>query len=247
MLLAACWAGGDRAVASHRAAAALWRLPGGDDGVIEVTCPRWRRSRHDGLVVHESTRLDEVDVTEVDRIPCTSLERTIFDMCGTGGAALADLLLDSALRRRLTTLPRLIATRDRLAKRGRRGAAGFRSAVDSRDPSMAPAESEPERMLARFLVKNGLPTPVHQFVVRDRDHCFVARVDLAYPDAGVVIEYDSAEYHVGKVALERDSARRNAMVSLGIFVVTATSADLRDRARALSAQIEPLLRQGTRP
>jgi very-short-patch-repair endonuclease len=102
-------------------------------------------------------------------------------------------------------------------------------------------------MLARFLVKNGMPTPVHQYVVWDRDHHFVARVDLAYPDAGVIIEYDSAEYHVGKVALERDSARRNAMVSLGINVVTATSADLRDRARRLSSQILPLLREQTGP
>jgi hypothetical protein len=240
-LLAACWAGGTRTVASHRSAAALWGLPGGGEHVIEVTCPRWRRARHDGLIVHESTRLESIDVSEVDRIPCTSIERTIFDMCGTGGSGLADLLLDSALRRRLTTVRKLASTRDRLAKRGRRGAAQFRAAVERRDPSEAILESEPERMLARYLVTNGLPAPVHQHVVTDAAGRFVARVDLAYPEAGVMIEYDSAAHHLGKIALERDSIRRNAMTSLRLRVVTATAADLRDRAQRLSKQISALL------
>jgi very-short-patch-repair endonuclease len=208
----------------------------------EITCPRWRRARHEGLIVHESTRLDTIDVTVVDRIPCTSIERTIFDMCGAGGSGLADLLIDNALRSRLTTVRRLVATRDRLAKRGRRGAANFRGAVDRRDPSAGLPESEPERMLARYLVANGLPAPVHQHVVRDSAGRFVARVDLAYPEAGVMIEYDSAAHHLGKIALERDSIRRNAMTSLGLRVVTATGADIRDRARRLTVQLKLLLR-----
>lgn len=240
-LLAACWAGGSRSVASHHSAAALWALPGADRDLAEITCPRWRRARHDGLIVHESLVLDPIDTTTVDAIPCTSIERTIFDMCGVGGDALADLLMDSALRRRLTTIPRLVAARDRLAKRGRRGAARFRKAVESRDPASALPESEPERMLARYLVTNGLPAPVHQYVVRDGKHRFVARVDLAYPDCGVVIEYDSAAHHTGKVALERDSSRRNAMTSLGLKLVIATAADIRDRGRRISTQVGRLL------
>ena len=194
--------------------------------------------------MHETLALGAADITIVDHIPCTSIERTLFDMCGTGGSGLADLLIDSALRRRLTTIERLLATRDRLAKRGRRGGANFRSAMDRRDPSAALPESEPERMLARYLVANGLPAPVHQHVVRNRRNLFVARVDLAYPEAGVMIEYDSAAHHLGKIALERDSIRRNAMTSLGLRVVTATAADLRDRARQLTIQLKPLL-QGT--
>lgn len=242
-LLAACWAGGTRAVASHRSAAALWGLPGGKER-LEITCPRWRRARHDGLIVHESTRLEPVDVAAIDRIPCTSVERTIFDMCGAGGPGLADLLFDNALRRDLTTIDRLVATRDRLAKRGRKGGAQFRQALERHDPTAALPESEPERMLARYLVESGLPAPVHQHVVRDQANRFVARVDLAYPDHGIVIEFDSAAHHTGKIALERDSTRRNAMTSLGLMVITATAADLRDRARRLTKQVRPLLHTG---
>jgi hypothetical protein len=52
-LLAAVWAGGPRAVASHRSAAALWELPGARRDLVEITCPRWLRGKEPGLVVHE--------------------------------------------------------------------------------------------------------------------------------------------------------------------------------------------------
>src|SRR3954471_10939006 len=39
-LLVACWAGGTRAVVSHRSAAALRRWPGGDKTLQEISCPR---------------------------------------------------------------------------------------------------------------------------------------------------------------------------------------------------------------
>jgi len=57
-VLAACWAGGFRALASHRSAAALWGLPGSRSDLVEITCPRWRRARHDRLVVHETNVID---------------------------------------------------------------------------------------------------------------------------------------------------------------------------------------------
>ncbi len=55
----------------------------------------------------------------------------------------------------------------------------------------------------------------------------VARVDFAYPELRIAIEYDSYEHHTGKVALVRDSARRNAVVALGWAPIAATDADLR--------------------
>ena len=68
-LLAACCAGGTRAVASHRSAAALWGLAGGRRDILEITCPRWRRARHGGLIVHEATMLPTCDLTTIDSIP----------------------------------------------------------------------------------------------------------------------------------------------------------------------------------
>jgi len=239
-LIAATWAGGDRAVASHRSAAALWRLPGGRTDVLELTCPRWRRARHDGLVVHESNRIDATEIALVDGIRTTSVERTIFDLCACAGPVTVDLAIDAALRRELTCIGSLLAAHDRLATKGRRGGRRFRDALASR--TLGPLhESAPERLVARALVAAGLPEPAAQHVVSDDDGRFVARVDLAYTDQRIAIEYDSFEHHTGKVALVRDSARRNALSAAGWTVLSATAVDVRTGCRALAGDLRRLL------
>src|SRR5690349_8611282 len=56
-ILADCWSVRGLAVASHRTAAALWNVPGGREGFVEITCDRWRRSRRPNLIVHETLSL----------------------------------------------------------------------------------------------------------------------------------------------------------------------------------------------
>src|SRR3954447_25592777 len=159
-ILTACWAGGDRALASHRSAAALWDLPGGTRAYAEILAPRWRRTRTPALVVHESKLLTSDDVDAVDAIPVTTIERTIFDLARRNTYSGVDILVDSALRRRLTTLCRLTAACERLATKGRPGAARFRTVIGTRVEEAGIPESPPERLLARAFVGQGLPEPV---------------------------------------------------------------------------------------
>jgi very-short-patch-repair endonuclease len=236
-LLAACWAGGTRAVASHTSAAALWDLPGGQTEIVEITCPRWRRSRHDGVVVHETTLIDDRDRACVDQIPCTTAERTLFDLARRVRPVMLDANIDTALRRGLVTRDGLVATVGRLATQGRPGGRRFRAVVEARLDGGRPAESVAERRLADLLIRHGLPEPVLQYEVRDGYGNLAARVDLAYPDQKLAIEYDSVEHHTGKLALVRDSARRNALTGLGYTVLTATVADLQDHGARLAASI----------
>ena len=239
-VLAACWAGGTRACASHRTAAALHDLPGGRRDVIELTCPRWKRACHDGLIVHETLADVAGDAVLVRAIPCATVERTLFDIAATGRLRTLELAIDAALRRKLTTVDALVAARERLARRGRRGSVAFRSAIASRETSAPLPGSEPERLLAMALVEQGLARPQLQYVVRDAGGSFIARVDLAYADERILIEYDSFQEHTGKLALVRDSARRNAVTALGFRVLTATAADLRDHGVTLSQAIRRL-------
>jgi hypothetical protein len=92
-------------------------------------------------------------------------------------------------------------------------------------------------VIADLLVQQGLPAPVHQYVIRTDDGVFVARVDLAYPEWRLVIEYDSVEHHTGTAAHIRDSKRRDALGDLDHVVLTATVADLRDRGERLSGLV----------
>jgi hypothetical protein len=235
-VIAACWAGGTRAAASHRTAAELWGLPGRSVQFVEVTCPRWRRARHDGLIVHESLVLDEMDIDMRDGIPVTTAARTLFDLAGVAGKGTIDLAIDDALRRKLTTTAELRMTRDRLARRGRAGSARFRDVLRDRNPSVT--ESIAERRVLQILGRHGLPAPSTQYEIRDNDGRFVARVDFAYPDLKIAIEYDSYAHHVGHEAFDRDGDRRNAMLRAGWYPITATAAHLRDGGDRLAAEVQ---------
>jgi very-short-patch-repair endonuclease len=181
--------------------------------------------------------LDDDDHAEVDAIPCTSAARTLFDLARTLSPVMLDANIDNAIRRELVSLDELRHTSARLATKGRPGGCRFRQVIETRSDVSALPESVPERLLADMLVRQGLPVPQHQFVIRDRSGAFVARVDLAYPESMLVIEYDSVEHHTGTRAHIRDSARRNAITDLDYTVLTATAADLKDRGARLAASI----------
>jgi hypothetical protein len=226
-LLAACWAGGTRAFASHRSAAALWALPGRRLEIAEITCPRWRRAQHPGLAVHETRALSLRDVTEVDGIPVTTVERTIFDLASVCGRFTVDLAVDTALRGELTTLDELCAVVRRVGKRGRKGTKVLRGLLAERDGDYVPTESEREQMLLRVLRAHGLPEPDRQFSIHDESGHFLARPDLVYRNLKIAMEYDSYQHHVGKDALVRDSRRRNATTAIGWITLVATAEDVR--------------------
>lgn len=226
-LLAATWAGGADAVASHRSAAALWDLPGARRDRAEVLCKHWKRAQELGIVVHETRDLEDVDRAERCAIPVTTVERTIFDLAAVGSETLLDLAIDNALRRDLTTLQQLDTTLGRLARRGRSGTSLFRQVLAERSPATAISESERETLLFRMLRRHGFPPPVPQYEIRNSRSDLIARADFAYPDLKIAIEYDSYQEHTGKLALVRDSARRNEVVALGWAPISVTIADLR--------------------
>jgi len=240
-VLAACWAGGIRAVASHRSAAWLWNLPGGMRHPVEITCPRWRRARHDGIVVHETKRFDSVDRTTMDSIPATSPERTLLDLGAVCRSSVVELALENGLRRELFTFASLEQTVRRLGKRGRNGVGVLRKLLDERGSKHVPTDSETETRVLQMLRRNGLPRPVTQHRILDGSR-FVARVDFAYPEWKIAMEYESYQEHTGKLALDRDNPRRNALVALGWRPIGITPQDIRTGGLRVSNEILRLTR-----
>ena len=241
-LIAACWAGGRRALASHRSGAQLHGLPGGSCELVEITCPRWRRARHDGLIVHESTALTAADQVIIDGIPTTSVARTLLDLGAVYGRDTVERALENALRRNLVTLEELDRLLRRLACPGRRGVRTLRSLVQPRlEVPAPPTGSERETLVLQVLRQAGLVEPDRQVKIW-HGSVFVGRVDLAYSDARIAIEYDSDEFHTGRVATAEDSARRHRMVLAGWLPITAVSSDLRDGGTLFSAAVGAAIR-----
>jgi len=241
-VLAACLAGGSSTVGSHRSAAAVWGVDGGRKEIREILGPRWRRTFEPGLIVHETKVLDPRDVTVVDAIPVTTIERTLLDLGAVVHPHIVERAVETALRREMTSLPDLRATVCRLGRRGRNGVGVLRRIIDERDPDRRLTESSMEMLLMQAIRAHGLPEPVPQHTIFDHGR-FVARVDAAYPDLRVALEYESIEWHTGKAALIRDSARRNAVVAAGWLPVAVTVEDLRTGGHRVCDQIRRIRRR----
>jgi hypothetical protein len=236
MVLAAVWAGGTRGMAARRSAASIWGVPGGDRRIQEVLCARWRRARHEGLVVHETKLLEAFDVAVVDGIPVTSIERTLLDLGAIRSPAVVELAIETALRRELTTVDRLWGLLSRVGQRGRNGTGTLRAILDARAPERKITDSTPEALMLQTVRRHGIPEPVPQFEVW-HDGRLVARVDGALPQGRIAFEYESFQEHTGKAALVRDSRRRNDLIKIGWLPIAVTWPDLESGGLVVCSQV----------
>lgn len=105
----------------------------------------------------------------------------------------------------------------------RQGASLLRRALSCvRDGS----SSRPETWTRLVLVDAGLPEPTLGYVVRDAYGSFVARLDLAFPDRRVAVEYEGEQHLSERRQWRRDIRRYEALADLGWRVIRATSADV---------------------
>jgi len=235
-LYAACRAAAGEAAASGQSAACLWSLPGGSTRTVEITCDRWRRMHVPGLVVHETGFLPAGDMTVVQGIPCLTVERTLLSLGAVVPASVVEMAVDVALRRELTSVAELRSMLRRLSGRGRNGVGVLRRIVALHDQDSQVTESVMETRLKQLLRRSGLPSPEFQYEVRAKNR-LIARVDAAYPEHRIAIEYDSYEHHTGRAALVRDTRRRNALTGNGWSVIGVTAADVIDGGDHVVAMI----------
>jgi very-short-patch-repair endonuclease len=244
-LLASTLAAGEGSAVSHRAGGAIYELPGGREDLVELSCLRWLRTRKPGLIVHESRRLDERDITTIDGIPVTTPERTILDLASCfAHENYLEYVVQAARRKRLITYGSMRAVFDRHARRGLKGVRALRATLDRWNPESRPTESDMETMLLQTLRQHGLPEPTLQYEVRDGDGHLLGRVDAAYPSARIAIEYDSRQEHSDEFQLAKDARRHRALQARGDWkVLSARHADLRSGGDELCADIQSILRR----
>lgn len=221
-LLAAVFAGGEGTVASFRSAAWLWRLAGFETpDQLEITVPRRRRARLPGVQVHDSRVTGRAHRAVHHSIPVTSPARTLCDLtacCGLGAVARA---VDDALRRKLTTVKKIERVFLDLANQGRRRSTFMRALLEERLEGFEPGDSPPEGKLYRWIVGAGLPMPRMQHWVRVGRHRY--RLDLAYPEQKIGIEYDGWDAHRTRTSFDSDAERDVILEDAGWRMLHFTS------------------------
>ena len=208
--LAAVLACGPGAVLSHRAAAALSGLRPAWRDRIEVSAARTAVGRP-GIVVHRPRRLEDDERTILDRIPVTTVARTLTDVADVVEARVLRKLLEQAEILRLDATPTVIP--------GRRGAGRLAAALAELRPHVRLTRSDLED---RFLeiCRGDLPPPLVNGVIEGEE------VDFCWPAARVIAETDGWATHGTRTAFGRDRRRSTSLSMRGWIVVRFTYDDV---------------------
>jgi hypothetical protein len=223
------------AALSHRSAALLHDadvLVRGQP--VQVTAQTGPRSQARLVVVRSP--LGPGDLWRRRGLPVTSPLRTAFDLARGPDLVAAVAGVDALPHRRVVRSDLLAAYAEEHAGWRRIGAA--RRAIALARPFV---ESPMETRLRLLAVLGGLAEPAVQFEVFDRAGRLVARLDLAYPDHQVGLEYDG-DHHRDRNTFQRDAVRLNRLHLLGWTVLRFTANDVLRHPERTLIQIKAALR-----
>lgn len=230
--MAAVMACGTDAVLSHRAAASLWGIRGGD--LIEVTAPG-ARHRRTGIRLHRAV-LPTDERTAHRGIPTTTVPRTLLDL----SAVVHPDQLRSALRQaeqlRLTDPLWLGDLVERYPRRP--GLAAVRALIEDARRGLGVTRSELEDLFQAFILRAGLPRPKTNVLIEGFE------VDCAWPEQRLIVELDSRTHHDTTPTFEEDRRRDRILSAAGWRVIRITWRQLVDTPALLEADLRKLLMRG---
>lgn len=206
-----------------------------DDLDVHVGFAKGERIRNrPGIAVCQET-LDDADVVVIDGIRVTNPVRTVFDclrwLRAPEGLVVADALTHLGLVN-VDEIRTYFASKRRL----RNLRIGERL-VDLIEPL---TESPMETRMRVGLIDGGLPRPVAQHEVYAHHGGFVGRLDLAYPDAKLGVEYDGADHWKQR---RDDDRRRTAIRACGWEVLVYSTDDVFKTPIAMCAEVRAHLRR----
>jgi very-short-patch-repair endonuclease len=237
--MAALLASGTEAVLSHWSAAALWMIRPNSREKIDVTVSH--RSRSSDLIRRHVSEVPEDERPVEERIPVTTVPRTIFDLAATEPTDVILVLLREMEHLELRDRLSLTDLVERYP--GRRGTRKVQMAL-------ARLEEEPgghlrrglEERFAPFLRRHRLPLPRFNDWILLGDKRF--KVDCHWPGTGQIVELDGWNGHGTRTAFREDRARDRKLGVAGYSVTRLTWNQLDDEPEEVAADLRALLLPG---
>jgi hypothetical protein len=204
--------------------------------VVDVLVPASRQRRDAAFVrLHRTTRMPG-RTWQVGPVRYTVLPRAVADAV-RGMTSLRDVraVVADAVQRGNCQVPDLVAE---LTAGPNAGSALFREALtDVADGIRSAAEGDLKNLLAR----SGLPMPLFNPSLYDRDGAFVARPDAWWPDLGIAVEVDSREWHMSPDDHAKTLARGRRMSKYQIIVLRITPKQIRSEPAEVMKDIRDAL------
>jgi hypothetical protein len=241
--MAAVLAYGPHAVLSHRSAAALHGIRQDNRAKIDVSVPRRSARSRPTIEVHTSVTLEAADITTVERIPCTTVARTLVDLGDVVPRRAVERAVDRAEVLRVFDGR---AVHKALARAGpRRGAGTLRAVLeDYEQPTLTEKELE-ERFLA-LCRQASLPSPaVNAWITLPDGVAYKA--DFLWRDHKLIAETDGRDVHTTRKAFEHDRRRDQRLTLAGYTVVRFTWRQVANEPQRVAGALRTLLARLARP
>lgn len=247
---------GTGAFLSHTSALPFWRIPtwGFDLEVSHLTRTDGKAGRKEAGVRQHRGRVRNGDIEDVHGVPVASVPRALIELTTIGSVEACLCAWNEALHRKLTTAADIEAR--------------FVASAENSDPMdhwpgtlktdlmlhLADGRVETVGESRTFFVcwRHNLPIPTPQYEIRDAFGQVVHRVDFAFPDYGVWLEFDGLIKYAELVredeevsdVVVREKQREDLIRELtGWTCIRITWADLEDPER-LAERIRAALRAG---
>lgn len=228
---------GRRSVVCGATAAALHGFTAIEPDSVHVLVPYGTHLHtRAGLTVHTGPPLPPGEVEYLDGLPVLTVERVITDLLCAAGPRDALAVTDQALA--VLSPDQAEARRERIARRlvVRADRRGVNRGIRLLGLASGRAESPPESWLRLELADLGFPRPEVNWSVRSVSGIELFRIDLAWPEQRIALEYNGYAVHAGREI--EDEQRASELRRRGWIVLVVTKADLRD-----SRELERTLRE----
>jgi very-short-patch-repair endonuclease len=210
--MAAVLAGGDRAVLSRWATAALAGLLRWDGRLVDVTTPYSAPRARRGIHFHRARSLDPRDTTRIRGIPTTTPARAILEIAPCLSDGRLKRLVRQAQAERVATHRQFAETLQRA--NGHRATTRLAALLDH---GPAPTRSTDEDVVLDLILDAGFERPQ----VNRRLEGTPYYPDLRWPAARLILEVDSA-WHDGRLANQLDATRQADLEARGERVLRTT-------------------------
>ncbi len=206
---------------------------------IHVLLPQeHRRVGRSFLRIERTARMPTA--IDVAAVPCAPVVRAVADACRfVRRKNTVRALVASALQANRCTIAELSVE---LIAGSRRGSALLREVI--REMSVG-VRSAAEGDLRDLIRAAGLPEPLWNVALYTEAGEFVALVDGYFEDAGVIIEYNSAEFHSDLLDWEWTQERQMKLGAYGLIALPITKRRLRVDRAGLIAQLGDAVRNAS--
>jgi hypothetical protein len=223
---------------SHRDAAALWGVRRSARGAIDITVVGATRRSRPKLTIHSTGALQPADRMTVDRIPVTSIARTLLDLAEVVSPTQLQRAYEEAERLRILDVREVAELLAR--SNGRRGARRLSALLDYDPVAVVDSRSELESRFVDLVREAGIPLPHMNVIVEGYE------VDAYWPEARLVVELQGYRNHSHRSAFERDHTKIARLKRAGCEVLPLTWRQV-TRERRSVVDLITTLRSRARP